>query len=143
MRLFLVAATLLVPIITHAQPPAETRESTQRLDVEPAFGATLLGAGYLTSVLWSSHEDGDQDMLYVPVLGPWLELFSLPDCENRDVFCAHSSATRGVLITSGTAQLIGFGFLLHSIVEHYKEEPRVLVAPTYSHGPGVSLRGRF
>jgi hypothetical protein len=140
MRLFLLLAASLVPVITQAQPVAESRDST---DLEMAVGATLLGAGYATSLIWSYTEEGDQDMLYVPVLGPWLELFSLPDCENGDVFCAHSNATRGVLITSGAAQLVGAGLLVHSIVTRDKPKSRVIVAPSYSHGPGVSLRGRF
>jgi hypothetical protein len=140
MRRFFLLATLLVPVITQAQPRAE---SHARTDLEPAFGVALLGAGYVTSVLWSYAKSGDQDVLYVPVAGPWLELFSLPDCEDADVFCAHGNTTRSVLIASGAAQLVGAGLLVHSIIDRRRPEPRVLIAPLSSRGAGVSLRGRF
>jgi hypothetical protein len=144
MRLFLLLATVLLPIITHAQPRAESYESTQQSDFELAFGTTLLGAGYMTSVLWSYTDEGDQDALYVPVVGPWLELFTLPDCENDDVFCAHSNTTRGVLIASGAAQLVGAGFIIHGLATRNKEERRVIVAPSVSTtGASLLLRGSF
>ena len=80
----------------------------------------------------------------MPVLGPWLELFSLPDCGDRDVFCAHGNSTRGVLIVSGAVQLVGVGLLLHSLTDRDRDEEQILIAPAMSsNGAGVALSGRF
>jgi hypothetical protein len=143
----MLVVPVVVPVVTQAQPRTESRE---RSNLEPVLGLSLLGGGYVTSVLWSYETDGDQDSLYVPVLGPWLELFSLPDCGDRDAHCAHGNSTRGVLIVSGVAQLVGAGLLVHSLADRDRDrsrdraEPRILIAPALtSTAAGVAMRGRF
>lgn len=134
----------LVPAITQAQPPEREREGTLWTDPELGFGAALFGTGYVGSILWAQESRGDQDALWVPVFGPWLELFSLPDCGNPDVFCDHGNATRSVLIVSGAAQLVGVGLMAHALVKPRHKKPPVLIAPTMSgSSAGVQLRGRF
>ena len=134
------ALCLLVPSVAYAD---ERRESPQWPDPELAFGGSLLLGGYATSVLWAHESDGDQDALYVPVVGPWLELFTLPDCDDVDVYCAHGNATRGVLIVSGAAQLVGVGLVVHALLDDDDEKP-VRIAPTMVMGrPGMGFRGRF
>jgi hypothetical protein len=140
---FFVLLGLLVPAITHAQPAMESRDARRWSDPELGFGVALLGAGYVTSVAWDQGGDLNEDALYVPIAGPWLVLFSLPDCEGADVFCAHGNATRSVLLVSGAAQFAGTVLALHALFDRDEEE-RVLIAPSApSGGPGVTLRGWF
>lgn len=144
MRSRVLALVLLVPSLAQAQPPPEYRERAPSHAPELIFGLTLLGGSYAGSILWARESEGDQGALYVPVLGPWLELFSLPDCGDRDVFCSHGNASRGVLIAAGFAQLVGVGFTLHGVLARRDDERRVVVAPVATaHGGGVSFAGRF
>ena len=142
MRLFVLLG-MLVPVITHAEPAMDSRDASRWTDPELAFGAALLGAGYMTSVAWDQSGEVDEEALYVPILGPWLVLFSLPDCDDGDVFCAHGNATRSVLLVSGAAQFAGTVLAAHALFDR-DEEKRVLIAPSApSGGPGVTLRGQF
>jgi hypothetical protein len=137
----LVLALCLVPSLAYAEP---RRESLSFSDPELAFGGTTLVGGYVTSVLWAAESDGDQDVLYVPLVGPWLELFTLPDCANDDMFCSHGNATRGVLIVSGIAQLVGTGLVVHAVLDRdYEEKPIQLAPAIVKGGPGLSFRGKF
>jgi hypothetical protein len=140
---FLAVLAFVAPAIANADNLMEFSESSRWKDPELALGASLFVGGYATSVVWAQEREGDQDALYVPVIGPWLELFTLPDCGDRDMYCAHSNATRGVLVVSGVAQLVGVGLTVHALAKHNDPKP-VLIAPTWSNGgPGVSLRGKF
>lgn len=145
----LVVLLLSVPAITHAQPPTEKHEHskwTSRLtDPKVAFGGTLLFGGYAGSILWEQERDGDQNALYVPLFGPWLELLTLPDCgEGDDAFCGHDDATRSILIASGATQLVGAGLIIYSLTREDEDKSRILIAPSLTNGnPGVSVRGRF
>jgi hypothetical protein len=136
---------VLVPAVTHAQPaPEREREGSLWTDPELGFGAALAGLGFAGSVVWGRESPGDQNALWVPVLGPWLELSSLPDCGNRDVMCSHSSAERSVLIVTGIAQLAGVGLMAHALTKPRHKKPPVMIAPTMSGtGGGVQIRGRF
>jgi len=134
----------LVPVVAHAQPPEGEREGTVWTDPELGFGAALFGVGYAGSIGWARETQGDQGALWVPVLGPWMELFGLPDCGNRDVFCSHGNATRSVLFVTGAAQLVGVGLMAHALVKPRHKKPPVLIAPSLSGtSAGVQLRGRF
>lgn len=141
MKRLAFALCLVVPSLAYAEPQ---RERLSFSDPELAFGGTALLGGYATSVLWAAESDGDQDALYVPLVGPWLELFTLPDCANEDTFCSHGNATRGVLIVSGIAQLVGTGLVVHALVDRSYEEKPIQLAPAIVKGnPGLAFRGRF
>lgn len=137
------ALLLLVPAIAEAQPP-ETPDAPSRWEQpELLFGAALIATGYGGSIWWAQDNEGDQDALYVPVLGPWLELLTLPDCPGDHVFCEHGNATRGVLLLTGAAQLVGVGLTAHALFGE-REEKRVVVSPmTSSTTAGVAVGGRF
>jgi hypothetical protein len=132
---------ILVPAVARAQPAPEQQDSSRLPEL--GVGTSLLAGGYLGSLAWAAESAGDQDGLYVPVLGPWLELFGLPDCEARDVFCEHGNATRGVLIVDGVAQAVGLGLTLHALLKHEPEKP-LRIVPSFTGGnPGFAVRGRF
>ena len=142
MRFYVVAFVLCIRSVAQAQPPAETYESSRWNDPELAFGASLLVGGYAGALLWAGQSDGDQDALWIPIFGPWAELFTLPDCVNRETFCSHADGTRGVLILDGAIQLIGTGFTLHALLKE-REKP-VLIAPAMVGGAaGFTIRGGF
>ena len=144
MKALLILVLSCLPALAHAQSPGDKRASSRWKDPELAFGAAFLVGGYATSVLWSRESDGDQDVLYVPVLGPWLELFSLPDCRDDDMFCDHGAPTRSVLLVSGIAQLVGTGVVIHALAKDDPREEPVLITPSFSGGgPGVTIRGKF
>jgi hypothetical protein len=140
----LALVVALAPVIARAQPPDRERGGTVWTDREFGFGAALLGVGYGGQLLWAQQRDGDQDALLVPVLGPWLELLSQPDCTGRDMFCSHDTATRGVLLVTGAAQLVGLGLMAHAFKKSHHRKSRVYLAPSISaEGPGLLVRGRF
>jgi hypothetical protein len=135
--------TALVPALTHAQSTLDSLDRNRRVDAELAFGLALFGTGYAGAILWAHESEGDQDALYVPLLGPWLELFDLPDCADRDLFCAHGNATRSVLLIAGASQLVGTGLALHALLDRDEQKP-VLIAPVIAADrAGVSVSGRF
>jgi hypothetical protein len=139
----LVLALLFVPALAYAQPPLETPEGSRWSDPELQFGGALVVSSYATSVLWARESTGDQGALYIPLIGPWLELFNLPDCPDGPTFCAHGNATRSVLIASGVGQAVGVGLLIHAMKKRHTPE-RVLIAPSVSAKSAlVSVRGRF
>jgi hypothetical protein len=122
-------------------PASEGRESmwTSRLFTT---GATLFVAGYIPALLEARD---DKSELAVPLVGPWLTLFSLPDCTAREPFCEHSTVSRVFLIADGALQLAGVGMMVGSVTRRDREHDRGLrVRPTASRGgPGVVLSGRF
>jgi hypothetical protein len=135
---------LFVPAITHAQPADDDRRGARGQVAEVVAGSAMLAGSYAGAVLWAQQSDGDQDALYVPLVGPWLELFGLPDCAEREVFCEHSTATRAVLIADGAVPMIGAALIIDGLARRHEAEQRVLIAPSAaSGGPGVVVSGRF
>jgi hypothetical protein len=115
------------------------------------LGAGSFVAGYTSAVVWAAAGDRDRDALYVPVFGPWIELFTLPDCSDRDFFCDHPNADRALLIVEGALQTAGVYLVVADIIDMRAEtrersariDRRVRIAPTAQRGPGVVMFGRF
>ena len=143
MRFALVCLAALVPAVTHADP-APGRDGSVWTDPELGFGAGLAGLGYAGSIAWMRQSTGDQGALWIPLLGPWLELSRMSDCGNGEMSCPHGNATRSVLIVSGLAQLAGVGLMAHALTKPHHKKPPVMIAPTMTGtGGGVQIRGRF
>jgi hypothetical protein len=147
MRFSVLALLVCVPVTSTAQP-AQPRESItwrERL----AIGTALFAGGYARSVVWASQSASDDDALYVPVLGPWVQLFGyLPDCRSGQPFCSYDSATRTELVIDGVVQLAGVGFVASALIgRHHREPVRVApltVAPmTRESMHGMTVSGSF
>src|SRR5262245_4622911 len=143
MRSALLACLALVPAVTQAQPVPD-RDGSVWTDPELGFGAGLVGLGYAGSIAWARESTGDQGALWIPVLGPWLELSRFGDCGNGEMSCPYGNATRSVLIVSGLAQLAGVGLMAHALTKPHHKKPPVVIAPTMTGtGGGLQIRGRF
>ncbi|MGA2447429.1 MAG: hypothetical protein ABTD50_01995 [Polyangiaceae bacterium] len=131
-------------------------------------GAVVLGLAYLPSAYVAAGSSLPADQaLYVPVLGPWIDLANRPSC-SQPVYpagvtvpadaCAPESAYRAALVTAGALQAAGaillFAGLPYSVevvggpdskVSHPKDvgpatAPRAAIVPTLG---GLAIEGRF
>jgi hypothetical protein len=140
----LIASLLLIATPALGQPADEERG---RLFDEPALrvGSGMLVAGYAGTVIWAAQSDEEDGLLNVPLVGPWLELFTLPDCPDGGVFCDHGTAKRVFLVADGAVQATGVYLVARALVDREdRDRTRVRVAPLASGGiRGLVVSGRF
>jgi hypothetical protein len=130
------------PTTAYAEPPEPQSHNARWRDPEVALGLALLGGGYAGALVWGSQREGNRGALYVPTIGPFIELFTMHDCGHGSVSCEHGTSSRMALVLSGIAQLVGTGFLVHGLV--VQRDERFLLAPSMTSGnPGISISGRF
>jgi len=102
-------------------------------------GATAFGASYLTSVIVaaSSNTVGDS-RLYVPVLGPWLDIHDRGSCPIAEQGCDGSTSAKVLLVVDGLFQAAGVIAMVDGILDptHHR---RVAIADRGVHViPSVS-----
>jgi hypothetical protein len=124
------------------EPPEPLSHNARWRDPEVALGALLLGGGYAGALAWGAGSEGKRGALYVPTIGPFIQLFSLRDCGHASVSCEHGNPSRVALVLSGIAQLVGTGFLVHGLV--VRREEKFLLGPSMTSGyPCIMISGRF
>jgi hypothetical protein len=119
--------------------------------------AGFVGA-YVPSVIVAVSNGNSFDRnLYIPVVGPWLDLANRPGCGGGQTSCARESGFAALLIVDGVVQVLGpvataLGFVVperHRVIVTAKadevEKPSLHVAPaSLGHGAyGVSAFGKF
>ena len=128
-------------VVANAAPPARERESVEGAGPNRYLltsGLIVFGVPYLTSVAVaaSSPHDGD-DRLYVPLLGPWLDLGSRPGCPVSEKNCDPETGNKvllgadGVLQALGALQIVG-AFLM-------PETRSVTTVPATAYTPAMTL----
>jgi hypothetical protein len=122
------------------------REPNQYLLVS---GAVLLGVPYLTSFVVASQSQHPGDShLYVPIAGPWLDLYNRPSCSAASTNCDVETTNKvglvidGILQGVGTLQMFGaFVFPEKRIVTRSRRETaslRITPAKVGSTGYGLA-----
>lgn len=140
-----IALACLVPQLSAAQPPAGSRDETADADT-PVWndrlrtGISLFAASYVPAFA-AAASGASGDAMYVPFFGPWVELYSLPDCERT--FCHRSTGEQLLLAADGIVQALSVAFLVAS-VDTRREQSRVVVRPASgASGTGIAVSGRF
>lgn len=113
-----LVATLAVPGITYAQPPAHSpdrsdQEETDRY-AQPMFLAgaiTFLTSYGLSFGFAAGSLDSDNKGLYVPVAGPWIALSASRPCDGD---CDTSDDV--LLVLDGVAQAAGVAMMARSLI---------------------------
>jgi hypothetical protein len=117
-----------------------------------ASGVLMFGLSYGTSVVVAAASDVEADqMLYIPLAGPWMNLAMRGDICRGGACYAGEVGNRVLLVTDGLLQLGGViqiigGFLLPEVrtVTRAAERPGVHVAPSAGTGSvGLTAYGRF
>jgi hypothetical protein len=100
------------------EPPSDLPAPEDRSWVNKPLlitGSALLLAGYVPALVISqtSERPIDQDKLFIPVVGPWLNLVDR-DCDDRE--CQNEDRNKGLLIADGVVQGVGALSVLLSLV---------------------------
>jgi hypothetical protein len=131
-------------------------------------GAVLLGMSYIPSAYVAAGSSLSADQaLYVPILGPWIDLASRPGCSQQQFppgvsvsadTCAPESAYRAGLVTAGALQAAGAILILAGLPYSVQvvggpdpktpipkgnspgAAPRAAIVPTFG---GLAIEGRF
>jgi hypothetical protein len=105
-------------------------------------GAGLFVGTYATSAIVAAVNDNDADRnLYIPVVGPWLDLADR-QCDNRT--CDNEGWSKAALIASGVLQGAGVAVAVASafLPEKINEEKVATTTPSLRVAPGlVGARG--
>ena len=151
------APTVIVNEPPPAQPvyaPMPTVEGEEVADAwnAPLFttSAVMFAGSYGGSIIVAagSNKIGDNH-LYVPVVGPWLDLNDRSNCASADGRCDFGSSPKALLIIDGIVQGIAVLGIADSFLQptHHKVETRTAslkVVPTATtSSAGFSVLGRF
>jgi hypothetical protein len=121
-----------------------------------ASGLLTFGLAYVPAVTSANASSLSVDrQLYVPVVGPWIDLGTRPNCGRGSLPCNSETLNQGLLIADGFFQglavvqlLAGLGALAHDSAttsSKADERPSVHVSPTQvgTNGYGVAAIGKF
>jgi hypothetical protein len=148
-----LAAAFSCALLAQAQTArAEVVDDSSSSSAVFRSGLGTFGVGYLAAVVvaaTSSHP-GDS-RLYVPVLGPWLDLGSRGDCPVSSPGCDHETINKVLIVGDGVIQAAGvvtmLAGLLHptrTVVATKAFSIAQIVPVSYGNGsPGLAAYGRF
>ncbi len=110
-------------------------------------GALTFAAAYVPSVIVASNSERTGDnKLYIPLVGPWMDLADRPGCGSGTINCGRENVNIAMLIVDGVAQAAGAAQLLAAFLapEHHnvlqmRATAGVHVAPTQMGRGGVGL----
>ncbi len=117
-------------------------------------GALVFAGAYGGSVIVAGTSDhtGD-DRLYVPVLGPWLDLADRGSCPVAQHACDNETTAKVLLVADGVFQAAGLLAMVDGIfvpvhhrvttVEARREYKKIHVTPASYNGPGFAVMGHF
>jgi len=145
---------VVVPMANRVPVTEETEDEWNA----PMFttGALVFAGSYGASVIVASSSDrqGD-DRLYVPVVGPWLDLADRGSCPVEQQSCDHETTAKVLLVADGVFQAAGVLAMIDGLfvpVHHHvttqeaiRDYKKVHVAPV-SYGqasPGFAVMGHF
>ena len=82
-------------------------------------GLVMFTGAYVPAVIVAAtNEQPADNHLYVPVVGPWIDLADRPPCGVRSIGCDTETTNKALLIASGAFQGAGVLLALSSLVFH-------------------------
>jgi hypothetical protein len=157
-----IAALSLSPALAGAQPQTTviTTPSDDTIDAWNAqvfaSGASVFLASYGAAVITAASTSTEANQrLYVPLVGPWLDLGDRSSCDLLHPNCDHETTDKVLLAVDGVFQaagvltmLDGLIFPSHHTVIRTAERDRVRVLPTTlsavdGAAPGFTVMGRW
>lgn len=106
-----VVVTSPTPTVEAATEPAAVWPNPSLLQA----GVFTLGASYIPALVVAIESDREEDdYLYAPVVGPWLDLAARDDCDGDD--CDSDTLNRVLLVTDGVFQGLGALQILGSFI---------------------------
>lgn len=126
-----VARAQTTEVATPRAPIAPASEQTRYLGpnlVLVTTGLATFGFAYLPSVIVASESSQPADRhLYVPVVGPWLDLGNRPACGAGSIACNTETANKVLLIGNGVLQSLG---IVTTVVGLFIPQPATAVTTT-------------
>jgi hypothetical protein len=135
----LVALLIGHGAIAHAQN-AETRSSSGSL-ISSGLLTFGLGYGAAVAVAATSSHQGD-NRLYVPLLGPWLDIGDRGSCGVENPSCDHETTNKLLLVGDGIVQGVGALTILAGILTPPRPVYAAKNAPRYQLAPASLGRGK-
>jgi hypothetical protein len=153
----LSAATAMASLVWVSGVQAQSRETVSTTGPNRDLlhsGLFALGIPYVVSVVVATQSDHEGDKnLYLPVVGPWMDLGQRGDCGGAgQTTCRTDTVYKALLVGDGILQGIGaleiigaFMFPETRNMSTATREPRVFVAPAYMgrSAYGISAVGAF
>jgi hypothetical protein len=152
-----VATTTTTSAPVEAQPV--TRETREEAYVPNRYllttGFILWGASYGTGVIVAAQSSNSADQhLYVPIVGPWLDLGDRQGCPVGSNACNNETTNKVLLVADGILQAVGtlevlWGFLRPehreiTTVAATRYTPKITFSPSsVASGYGVSALAQF
>lgn len=146
-------------IVTQPAPVAPAAEQTAYTGPNRALissGILTFGLSYIPSVVVAAESSRSADHhLYVPVVGPWLDLGDRPGCGAGSIACDTETTNKVLLVADGIFQGLGVvttvvGFLVPERAEvvtttAQNDKPSLHLTPAQfgSSGYGLAAFGRF
>ncbi|MGH7439139.1 MAG: hypothetical protein ACRENE_25910 [Polyangiaceae bacterium] len=114
-HLAVAAAGTIALVLIHGRASAEgtTVVATDRVDEGPnttvvTTGLVTFGIAYGTAVIVAAQSSQDADHhLYVPIVGPWLDLGNRPSCGVGNVACDTETTSKVLITVDGVFQAVG------------------------------------
>jgi hypothetical protein len=127
------ADDIVVPS-SSSQPVAESESAGLSHDLLRS-GLFTLGASYVPALVVAIESDVDADQhLYVPIMGPWLDLSSRESCEAE---CSAETVNEALLAADGVFQGLGALQILGSFIQ---PETRALTVSEADGSVAISFR---
>jgi hypothetical protein len=143
-------------VATPAAPPAaEARTYSGPNRALLGTGLVSFGSSYIPSVVVAATSSQSADHhLYVPVVGPWVDLGNRPDCSVANTSCDNETSNKVLLAVDGVFQGVGVVAVVAGLLtpEHETvvragrtEKPTVRLTPARlgSGGYGLAAIGKF
>jgi hypothetical protein len=142
-------------VATPPGPAAETKTYNGPNRALLGTGLVSFGLSYIPSVVVAAVSSQSADHhLYVPVVGPWLDLGNRPDCGVANTACDNETSNKVLLAVDGVFQGVGVVAIVAGLLtpEHetivraaQKEKPGVRLTPARlgSGGYGLAAVGKF
>jgi hypothetical protein len=137
-------------VVTPAEPAvATTVETTSPNTPAIATGVVMFGVSYGIAVTVAATSDNSADRrLYVPVVGPWLDLADRPSCPIEDQQCDKTTTQKILIGADGVVQAVGIVVAVYGILtprRHVVGSSNVQVVPVGlgSDAHGLAVTGSF
>jgi hypothetical protein len=145
--------TVIEPVATPVGPADNGTVVVDPLNTGAfATGAVVFGGTYLASIIVAGESNtyGDQ-RLYVPLVGPWLDLYDRSNCPISETRCDNATSAKVLLIADGVFQAAGVLGMLDGVLDptHHRSvimtsKRDVHIIPTVNgDGGGLAAIGRF